>query len=40
MPEYTGKALGERLQTLEQAWIESGFALGREDLLRLAGRRK
>jgi len=40
MPEYTGKALGERLQTLEQAWIESGFALGREDLMRLAGRRK
>jgi len=33
MPEYSGPALGRRLSELEQRWIESGFSLGREDLL-------
>lgn len=33
MPEYSGPALGERLQALERAWIESGFTLSRDDLL-------
>lgn len=33
MPDYTGPALGQRLQELEDLWIASGFKLGREDLL-------
>lgn len=33
MPDYTGPALGQRLQDLEDRWIASGFRLGREDLL-------
>ena len=33
MPDYTGPALGQRLQELEDRWIASGFKLGREDLL-------
>ena len=33
MPGYTGAALGQRLQELEDRWIASGFTLGREDLL-------
>jgi poly(A) polymerase len=33
MPEYVGPALGRRLSELEQRWIESGFSLGRKDLL-------
>ncbi|MGX0875652.1 poly(A) polymerase [Roseovarius sp. MBR-154] len=33
MPDYTGPALGQRLQELEDRWIASGFTLSREDLL-------
>jgi poly(A) polymerase len=33
MPNYQGPALGERLNTLEQRWVESGFRLTRDDLL-------
>jgi len=33
MPDYEGPALGARLRDLEDAWIASGFALAREDLL-------
>jgi len=33
MPAYTGPALGERLAQLKAAWIASGFALGKADLL-------
>jgi len=33
MPHYTGPALGQRLQELEDRWIASGLKLGREDLL-------
>ncbi|HEV7346056.1 MAG TPA: CCA tRNA nucleotidyltransferase [Devosia sp.] len=33
-----GPALGAELARLERAWIDSGFALGREDLLALAQR--
>lgn len=33
MPDYTGPALGQRLQELEDRWIASGFKLGREHLL-------
>lgn len=33
MPEYSGPTLGRRLSELEQRWINSGFSLGREDLL-------
>ncbi|WP_417726926.1 CCA tRNA nucleotidyltransferase [Roseovarius sp.] len=33
MPEYTGPALGARLQALERRWIDSGFVLRREDLI-------
>jgi len=33
MPHYTGPALGQRLQELEDRWIASGLRLGREDLL-------
>ncbi|MCM2561951.1 CCA tRNA nucleotidyltransferase [Lutimaribacter sp. EGI FJ00015] len=34
MPEYQGPALGVRLNELEQRWIDSGFALTRDQLLR------
>lgn len=34
MPEYEGPALGAELDRLERAWIESGFTLDREALLR------
>ena len=33
MPRYGGAALGERLKRLEQDWIDSGFALTRDELL-------
>jgi poly(A) polymerase len=33
MPDYTGPALGQRLQELEDRWIASGFTLSHEDLL-------
>jgi poly(A) polymerase len=33
-----GKALGAELDRLEQLWINSGFSLGREELLAEAGR--
>ena len=33
--EYEGPALGERLRTLETAWIESGFTLSKDALLAL-----
>ncbi|AXI56575.1 CCA tRNA nucleotidyltransferase [Sulfitobacter sp. JL08] len=33
MPEYTGKALGKKLETLQSAWIRSGFTLTRDALL-------
>lgn len=34
MPELQGKALGDALSSLEKRWIESGFTLSREELLR------
>ncbi len=33
MPRFTGPALGARLAALEQDWIDSGFAIGRAELL-------
>lgn len=33
MPDYAGPALGARLQALERRWIDSGFALSRDELL-------
>ena len=33
MPDVTGPALGARLKTLEQRWIDSDFSLSRQDLL-------
>ena len=33
-----GKALGDELDRLEQLWIESGFALNREELLERSAR--
>ncbi len=33
MPDYKGAALGERLNSLEAAWIASDFTLSREALL-------
>ncbi len=33
MPQHQGPALGERLKTLEERWIASGFALTRWELL-------
>ncbi|MDW4498047.1 CCA tRNA nucleotidyltransferase [Sulfitobacter sp. D35] len=33
MPALSGPALGETLRRIEQRWIESGFTLGRDDLL-------
>lgn len=35
MPEFSGPALGRRLETLEAAWIDSGFALSAAALLAL-----
>lgn len=35
MPAYSGKALGDRLDQLESAWIASGFALSKDALLAL-----
>jgi poly(A) polymerase len=35
MPAFSGPALGQRLKHLEQAWINSDFALSREELLKL-----
>lgn len=35
MPQFQGPALGARLRVLEEAWITSGFALRREELLDL-----
>ena len=34
MPAFSGPALGRKLKELESRWIESGFTLGRDDLLR------
>lgn len=34
MPEYSGRALGDKLAELKKVWIESGFALEREVLLK------
>lgn len=34
MPELSGPALGARLKELEARWIASGFALGRDEMLR------
>jgi len=34
MAEYHGKALGEQLRSLEQRWIDSGFSLTKDALLR------
>ena len=33
MPEFAGKALGDRLQELEERWIASDFSLTRDELL-------
>ena len=33
MPDYTGPALGARLNQFEQQWIESGFTLSKKELL-------
>ena len=35
MPDYQGKALGDRLRALEIAWIESGFSMSKVDVLAL-----
>jgi tRNA nucleotidyltransferase/poly(A) polymerase len=32
-----GPEMGQRLKALEQAWIDSGFDLGREELLAMVG---
>lgn len=34
MPEFQGPALGKKLRHLEQRWIDSGFALSAQELLR------
>ncbi|MFN3210442.1 MAG: CCA tRNA nucleotidyltransferase [Roseovarius sp.] len=36
MPRFSGPAVGEALKKMEAAWIDSGFALDREALLKLA----
>jgi poly(A) polymerase len=36
MPDYEGPALGDKLKTLEAAWIASDFAASRETLLGMA----
>lgn len=33
MADFQGKALGDKLRALEQAWIDSGFSLTKPDLL-------
>jgi len=33
MPEYEGPDLGDRLAELEQHWIDTGFALSKQDLI-------
>ena len=33
MPELEGKPLGDKLRRLEDAWVESGFTLSRDELL-------
>ncbi|NBC97410.1 MAG: CCA tRNA nucleotidyltransferase, partial [Deinococcus-Thermus bacterium] len=35
MPDYAGPALGARMKQLEAAWIASGFAATKADLLAL-----
>jgi poly(A) polymerase len=35
MPGYQGAALGQRLRALEQAWLDSGFALTKHQLLQI-----
>jgi poly(A) polymerase len=35
MQDYAGAAIGKRLKQLEAAWISSGFALERAELLAL-----
>jgi len=37
MPELSGPALGSTLRELERQWIDSGFAVGREELLASGG---
>ena len=32
-PEYSGPNLGQRLKSLERAWVKSGFQLSRQELL-------
>jgi poly(A) polymerase/tRNA nucleotidyltransferase (CCA-adding enzyme) len=34
IPEFQGPALGKKLQQLEQLWIDSGFSLSAQELLR------
>ncbi|MFA8386012.1 MAG: CCA tRNA nucleotidyltransferase [Pelagibaca sp.] len=34
IPDYSGAALGAKLREVEDRWIASGFALGKDDLLR------
>lgn len=34
-----GRAMGSELERLERAWIDSGFALGKDELMGMAGRR-
>ncbi|MEM9970285.1 MAG: CCA tRNA nucleotidyltransferase [Pseudomonadota bacterium] len=36
MPRYEGKALGDMLDKLERAWIDSGFQLSENELLAMA----
>ncbi|MEM9972216.1 MAG: CCA tRNA nucleotidyltransferase, partial [Pseudomonadota bacterium] len=36
MPRYKGKALGDMLDKLERAWIDSGFQLSENELLAMA----
>ena len=37
MPAFQGPALGQMMRKLEERWIESGFSLSRDDLLRASG---
>jgi hypothetical protein len=34
IPDFEGPALGAKLKEIEQKWIDSGFALSRDALLR------
>lgn len=36
MPALSGKALGNRLQALEQRWIDSNFTLSHDDLMKMS----